>query len=591
MIQNIHYFVGPNGTGKTRELKRKSDEFNGYFIPKNRPQTGNIQFSDDNTGYYISNSVNLVKENPEHVAMSLLRENAKLRYSVFQILSRKLGRNFSIEIIERSQNFKITSGLNDELYETVSIPRYDLEGESSGLRELLILLTLINSGLSTRYFIDEPELSLHPEAQRFLKNEMIRLTKEKGLEFWLATHSPIFFSPESIDELKQATFFSDPQKSEGTLPDFENLSEGQKIHLEKSLLRLDSEKWLLVHSKGVIFCEGFRDKVIFKTVLDKCDIDVSRHDFSIVETGGKDDFSTLHLLCQAINKPSYYIGDLDCLIESKLLDKFNNNPIIVSELNGIAINIQDYISKNIHSPLSTIIGELLKIDEVNFKIRDIENVFYSQIGRISKNSENSKSLTLELICKNSELTKSIIDNENLNPLIELLIGATTKIIDILKKVGFFIIPTGTLETFYNSKPVSPNDEKVKMRLFDSEYSFLKNEDKESVSDRYKSLIEFIQSIVHDTFDNKKFIRSEIIIILSKIQSIILEEKPKSKEALESNSKLHSLKMKDLLVFNELTWYNDTFTLILESAKDFSPAFEVKLSSDKGITTEDIIKFK
>ena len=122
---------------------------------------------------------------------------------------------------------------------------------------------------------------------------------------------------------------------------------GQKTHLEKSLLRLDSEKWLLVHSKGVIFCEGFRDKVIFKTVLNKCDIDLSRNDFSIVETGGKDDFSTLHLLCQAIDKPAYYIGDLDCLIESKLLDKFNSNSTVNSELSGIATSITDYISKNI----------------------------------------------------------------------------------------------------------------------------------------------------------------------------------------------------------------------------------------------------
>ncbi|MFZ5553830.1 MAG: ATP-dependent nuclease [Bacteroidota bacterium] len=589
--QNIHYLVGPNGTGKTRALDRLCNQHGGFFIPKDRPQKNALQFNESNTETFIREFKQRSKDSPEQIAMALLRENAKLRYTVFQILSRKLGRNFSVEIVERSQNFKITSGLNDEFYETVSVPRYDLNGESAGLRELLVLLTLINSNLSTKYFIDEPELSLHPEAQRFLKNEMIRLSKEKNLEFWLATHSPIFFSPESIDELKQATFFSDPQLSEGTLPDFDSLSPGQKTHLEKSLLRLDSEKWLLVHSKGVIFCEGFRDKVIFKTVLDRCEIDISRSDFSIVETGGKDDFSTLHLLCQAINKPSYYIGDLDCLIESKLLDKFNTNPTVNTELTGIATDITDYISKNVRSPLSTLIEELLKITDSDFQTRDTEKKIYNHLERIKKKSDNSKSLTLELICKYSSLTKTILNNTKLDSLVDLLVGSTSKATEILSKVGFFIVPSGSLETFYHSSPVSPDDDKEKIRLFDVEYEHLKTENKSDIEKRYINLINFIKSIVNDTFDNKKFIRSELIKILSKIQSIVLEERPSDANRLLTNSKFAALKMKDLLTLQTLTWTKETFTLTIESATDFSPAFEASLSSNKGITTEDIIKFK
>lgn len=589
--QNIHYLVGPNGTGKTRALDRLCNQHGGFFIPKDRPQKQVTQFDEGSTQEFISRFRDHSKTNPEYVAMSLLRENAKLRYTVFQILSRKLGRNFSVEIVERSNNYKITSGLNDEFFQNVSIPRYELNGESSGLRELLILLTLINSGLSSKYFIDEPELSLHPEAQRFLKNEMVRLVKEKGIEFWIATHSPIFFSPESIEELKQATFFSDPQLSEGTLPDFDGLSPGQKIHLEKSLLRLDSEKWLLVHSKGVIFCEGFRDKVIFKSVLDKCEIDLSRSDFSIVETGGKDDFSTLHLLCQAINKPSYYIGDLDCLIESKLLDKFNSNPTVNVELTGIATDITDYISKNVRSPLSTLVDELLKIADTDFNARDTEKKFYNHLERIKKKSDNSKSLTLELICKYSSLTKAILNNSKFDSLVDLLVGSTSKATEILKKVGFFIIPTGTLETFYHSSPVSPDDDKEKIKLFDTEYELLKTEDKSDIEGRYKNLIDFIRSIIKDTFDNKKFVRSELIKILSKIQSIVLEERPMDATSLLSNPKFLALKMKDLLALQTLTWTEETFTLKIESATDFSPSFEATLSSDKGITTEDIIKFK
>lgn len=590
-MTKIKYLVGPNGTGKTRALDRLCTANRGFFIPKERPQKNAEQFSEEQTQRFIREFQQRSKTNPEQIAMALLRENAKLRFTVFQILSRKLGRNFSVEIVERSQNFKITSGLNGDKYETVNIPRYGLIGESSGLRELLVLLTLINSDLSTKYFIDEPELSLHPEAQRFLKNEIIRLSNEKGIEFWLATHSPIFFAPESIEELKQATFFSNPQLEDGKQPDFDSLTPGQKTHLEKSLMRLDSEKWLLVHAKGVIFCEGFRDKVIFKTVLNKCDIDISRSDFSIVETGGKDDFSTLHLLCQAIDKPCYYIGDLDCLIESKLLDKFNSNAQVLEDLSGIATDITDYISKNVRNPLSTIIDELLKINDGDFKAKDFHGLIYNHLDRIKKKTDNSKSLTLELICKNPTLTKTVLNNTKFDSLVDLLVGAVTKCIDILKKVGFFIIPTGSLETFYYSNPVSPDDDKEKIKLFDIEYEHLNTENKSDTEIRYKILIEFIQSIIKDTFDNKKFIRSELIKILAKIQSIVLEERPKDANALLINSKFDALKMKDLLILQTLIWEKETFILTIASATDFSPAFETTLSSDKGITTDDIVKFK
>ena len=590
MRQNIHYLVGPNGTGKTRELNKLCTANNGFYIPKQR--TNNVkEFGEGQTKTFTTESQKYSKTHPDQVAMSLLRENAKLRYTVFQILSRKLGRNFSVEIVERTDKFKITSGLDNGFFETVSISRYDFEGESAGLRELLIILTFINSGLSTKYFIDEPELSLHPEAQRFLKNEMLRLAKEKNTQFWLATHSPIFFAPETIAELEQATFFSDPQVSGGTKPDFTTLTPGQKTHLEKSLLRLDSEKWLLVHSKGVIFCEGFRDKVIFKKVLEKCDIDVSRNDFSIVETGGKDDFSTLHLLCQAIGKPSFYIGDLDCLIESKLLDKFDNHPDVIKELEGIATSIQDYIHKNILNNLGNLQEAILKVDDSHFQKTDTHKAVYSHLPRIRKKTDNSKSLTLELINKFPSLTKVILNDPKLDSIIDLLVDSTAKSIDILSKAGFFIIVTGSLETFYQSEPVSPDNDKEKIKLFDNEFELLKTEDKSTVEIRYKNFLDFIKSITVDTFDNTKFMRSEIVKILARTQTIILEEKPTAIEYLYANPKYQALKIDQLFTLKNLVWNKNTFQLTIESATDFSPSFEVLLDSDKGITTEEIIKFK
>jgi len=591
MIEKINYLVGPNGSGKTRALQKFCNDNDGVFIPKQRPTPTVGQFDEGQTARSIRKFKQISQSSPEQLAMSLLREQSKLRYTVFAILSKKLGRTFSVEIVERSQHFKITSGLDPNHYEEVTVPRYDLQGESSGLRELIVLLTLIHSGLSTKYFIDEPELSLHPEAQRFLKNEMIRLAEEQNCEFWLATHSPIFFSPESIEELKQATFYSDPQLPEGTKPDFENLSPGQKNHLEKSLLRLDSEKWILVHSKAAVFCEGFRDKAIFKTVLNKVGIDLSRFDYSLVETGGKDDFSTLFLLCQAINKKSFYIGDLDCLIESKLLDKFDDNQTMEDELSGIAPNIQDYITSNIRSPLGEIIEKLISIPEADFIARDPNSTFWEHMSRIKSRTDNSKSLALELINISPEIANSIIDDEAFKMKIDHLTASTNKAIEILKKVGFFIHKSGTLETYYKSGSRSPKDERKKISLFDEEYESLKTETKEDIDARYGELIAFIQSILISTYDEKIFLKDEMIKMLSKIQVIILESKPSNVETLEASSKYVSLKISDLFDLDSIDWTGIHYVLKGKSKPGFTPEFEFEIASNKGIMDEEVIKFK
>ena len=80
-------------------------------------------------------------------------------------------------------------------------------------------------------------------------------------------------------------------------------------------------------------------------------------------------------------------------------------------------------------------------------------------------------------------------------------------------------------------------------------------------------------------------------MLSKIQTIILEERPVDANALQINPKFVELKIKDLLTIGSLIWTQETFTLNMESVADFSPAFTITLSSDKGITTEEIIRFK
>lgn len=84
---------------------------------------------------------------------------------------------------------------------------------SSGERELLTYLFAIFA-LNVRnavIIVDEPELHLHPRWQTTLFALFEKLSKVTGNQFVLATHSPTFISPASIQYVSRV--YSENQRS------------------------------------------------------------------------------------------------------------------------------------------------------------------------------------------------------------------------------------------------------------------------------------------------------------------------------------------------------------------------------------------
>jgi predicted ATPase len=577
---NIHYFVGPNGSGKTRALERVASENNAYFIQKLRISM-NVSSLNDNDD--PNNFMHQMRSYPEQVAFRLLRENLGLQLKVFAKLSRKLGRDFSVEIVERQPQFHIKSALSPDSYQGITVTTYDLNAESSGLREILVLLTLIHSNLSNSFCIDEPELSLHPEAQRFLKEEM-ELLCGAGRHFWVATHSPIIFSPTTIEELQRAVFYSDPRNPQGFKPDFVDLSDGQQGHLERSLLRLNSAQWALAHSKGVLFCEGYRDRAIIAKVCDRLGVRLSEKDICVLDVGGKDEFSTLWLLCHAIQKKAYFVGDLDCLIECKVLDKFKTDPAIRKELSGIATDIDTYISQSIRQPLGDLIKAIDEADKTDWHGTITGLVHKNKIS----NDANTKSQLLEFLLRDSNALKNLLSNQTSK--IDMIYGAVKRARTILEKAGFFIIPTGTMETMYSGCDSSPQNEAQKCQLFNNEWSSLREESPELIRERYLALLEFIENIADDQFDSKAFVKTRIRRTLAELQTVIITEHPIDISALFQLERFKSLRVEDLIIIDTFGWNGDRFCCEGKSIAGFQPAFSFRLDSGIGLTDDQTLVF-
>jgi predicted ATPase len=181
---------------------------------------------------------------------------------------------------------------------------------SSGELELLTYLFAIFA-LNVRdalIIVDEPELHLHPKWQKTLLQMFIRLSKTTGNQFLLATHSPTFVGPESIQYVSRV--FSRDQRSRierlnnDTLPD--------ERHLFNIINSQNNER--LFFADKVVLVEGLSDRIFFDAVLDAHGrAEMSGMTIEVIAVGGKHFFNAYRNILRACRIEHALIADLDYL--------------------------------------------------------------------------------------------------------------------------------------------------------------------------------------------------------------------------------------------------------------------------------------
>lgn len=178
---------------------------------------------------------------------------------------------------------------------------------SSGERELLTYLFAIFA-LNVRdalIIVDEPELHLHPKWQKILLGMFARLTETTGNQFLLATHSPTFVSPDSIQYVSRV--FSRNQNSQivrlnSPLPDIRHLFNIINSQNNESIFFADH----------VVLVEGLSDRILFETILDALGRGKSSKSIlEIVSIGGKGFFPAYEKVLRACNIMYSVVADLD----------------------------------------------------------------------------------------------------------------------------------------------------------------------------------------------------------------------------------------------------------------------------------------
>ncbi|WP_159851388.1 ATP-dependent endonuclease [Brevundimonas sp. G8] len=134
---------------------------------------------------------------------------------------------------------------------------------SSGERQLLTYLLAIYA-LDIRdalIVIDEPELHLHPRWQKALLNLFEQLSAETGNQFIMATHSPTFISPTSIQYVSRV--FAEKQRSRVVRLEPKGLP-GTK-HRFDAINSQNNER--IFFADIVVLVEGPSDRMVMEALL------------------------------------------------------------------------------------------------------------------------------------------------------------------------------------------------------------------------------------------------------------------------------------------------------------------------------------
>lgn len=210
----VTYFVGRNGSGKSRTARVVAQRLDGRILSTDRlagltlysnygwtsiPSNENfrgIPLGDDER----SQAKGFAQQSGRGIdEMYALKDQPEVWLRVAAFLRSALGR-----VMELREN----AGLLDPYVRIGDVEYSLLRDEGHGLRELVILLTAIYREDWQLLVVDEPELHLHPSMARLWISELTRECRARNRRAIVVTHEPSLIRPIDADALGAIWLFS-----------------------------------------------------------------------------------------------------------------------------------------------------------------------------------------------------------------------------------------------------------------------------------------------------------------------------------------------------------------------------------------------
>lgn len=490
--------LGPNGAGKTHILRAIKQTLSSYLQPNQKVRyisAGRMgtaeQFRSDYMGHYNGSHVEFDAANYGAQNESVRRHQMESINGDIHTLA--VRPDIQIKVQERlrklfNRNFQISwdAGYLKVFFSRLdSTSPYSSGREASGLMHLIGILSALYDDEVKALIIDEPEVSLHPQLQSFLLNEILENAgncEENKKIIIIATHSPSMLKISKVDDLLSLVFCDDLNTPMIQLKPDEEVLKAKKI---KSLIaRLGQEHKMALFSKNPLLVEGQSDVIMCNALATKNQLYLEATGCQFLPVVGKDQIPVVYKLMRLLGKEPVILADADAIIDST--DFLNN--LFISHPDTDAISV-DLIGDKAFSLVQKIHADFIKLvesswDDVSAKAKLHP---YWINGHREDEEKAKKRAVFSTLFNLTEAELLSLPNSHNWKTIKKRYGV---LFSLLEKLGFFILKKGAVESYYSLENQNINSDKVEVAM--KEMDRINSEEISIINNQYSDLLDFLK---------------------------------------------------------------------------------------------------
>lgn len=199
---------------------------------------------------------------------------------------------------------------------------YTANTEASGILQLVALLTALYDDQVGALLIDEPEISLHPQLQAFLLEEIRKVAGNPAFDpakklVVLATHAASMLPLRRAEDLPNFVFFTDAATPPLQLQPDESLLRRRK--LATLVARLGESHRAALFTQSVLLVEGPSDEVVVSGLAARLDRSLHGAGAQIVAVTGAREMPEAARLFRLMGKRVTVLADLDAFVDDNAL--------------------------------------------------------------------------------------------------------------------------------------------------------------------------------------------------------------------------------------------------------------------------------
>ena len=336
----------------------------------------------------------------------------------------------------------------------ISFSRLDIEAkpyssgrEASGLMHLVGILAALYDDDVGALLLDEPEVSLHPQLQAFLLNEILSVSGHPEAEgnkkiVIIATHSTEMLQIKSPEDLLSLVFCYDLMADPVQIPADAGELKNKKV--QSLIARLGQEHKLSLFSKRPLLVEGPSDVIICSALGGKLDMHLEAAGSQLLPVIGKGQMPTVGKLLRLLGKTPVALADADGIADGvELVNSYlNDNPTADKLASSLGFSSANQMAGAIYADYSKLVDSLW--DEIS-PHAEVHPYWVNRKADDEAQAKRRSAFCALFTTDDVELAK-LATNDAWRSIKARFIA----LLDLLEQCGLFILRKGSIESYYLS---------------------------------------------------------------------------------------------------------------------------------------------